>query len=102
LGKLFNLIKKDLIMGFLDYLKGLFRAMLISVFWFGGGLFVIIVGVAFLDVGNMMMVADPNSIWATPFLIVGFIITFIGIAMIGYGYYRYTHSVHVRKEYHEY
>ncbi len=85
-------------MGFIEYLKTFLTVIVKSMLWFFGGLIVIVVGFSFVFASVSV---GGNSIMEQIGNILGFIIVFIGVLMIGYAYHRYSHSVYVRKRHYE-
>ncbi len=82
-------------MGFFEYLKATLKALALFVFWMVGGLIIFLSGISMAAGFNTYFLDIPILAQASG--IVGLIVAFIGVLMMGYGY-RYTRSVHIRRE----
>jgi hypothetical protein len=78
-------------MGFLEFIGSLVKVIVMMALWVFGGLFLILLGAAI----GMTVQGDIGSV-------IAFICVLIGMSMMAYAYYKYSHSLHAKKKYYEY
>ena len=80
------------------FIKNFFKATTLMILWVVAGFFLAFVGFMF---AASAFANTSGSIIISFFGLVGLVVGIIGVGMMFYGYRKYSHSIHVRKEKYE-